>query len=706
MQVNAILRGMSALLLLVPGALVAGELTPLRYEPLPAGSITAEGWLGVQLGQMTEGLVGRLYEESEFLKPDNAWLDRNGTVGWEEQAYWLRSFVKIAILTRNERMLKESARWMETLAANADADGWYGPQTLKSGRNAAGKILSDIWPHMVMNEAILTWWEHTGDRRWLELVHRFMSWCQRQDDVRLIPPYDEQKGLPSIDKAHYGNWTWCIQVGRAGDMLPAIYRVYDATGDADLLRLARRVYMKRERARLFLNEHNVNFSQLFTYGTVFGRQSKAASDLGYADHWYDLHQLAWGAMIPRQGFASDENVRIGCYDPRYGTETCTWAEFVRSYSLLGSQTGDPKWADRAEDVVFNWCPISYTPGWKELHYVTAANQVSQDAQHDHDYANCGPMVAYSAKTYRCCRHNAALALPEFAQHLVMRDGDGLVFWAYAPHSGKAKIGGRTVTWKMTTRYPFEERIDLVVTGAEGLKLSFRVPGWVEAVGWPPRMCVSASGGMSESAFTPGRVRELPASPNGRWTIAFRSSPRFRSVVRTGAVMVEKGPLTYSVAIEPEMRRIRRPQTDWTSGEMKIKYDENAKPLCTDEEMVEIVPAKGARWSFALETGVAPEFRALPWKDDCFTFANAPCELTVAARELKEWTLQDAQPARLQESPALTTAPVEKVRFIPMACARSHVTVFPTATTNAEAGCRWKTVPASTLRKDRAKVITL
>jgi len=687
-------------------AVAGGELTPLRFEPLPAGSITAEGWLGCQLGQMTEGLVGRLYEQSEFLRADNAWLDKKGTIGWEEQAYWLRSFVKIAILTQNERMLNESKRWMEAMAANADADGWYGPQTLKSATNAVGKVLSDVWPHMVMNEAILTWWEYTGERRWLDLVHNFFTWCQAQDDVRLIPPYSEQKGLPSIDKKQYGAWTWCIQVGRAADMLPAIYRVYDATKDAALLKLAHRIYNKRERAGLFLNTHNVNFSQLFTYGTIFGRQSKAPSDLGYADHWYDLHLMAWGAMIPRQGFAGDENVRIGCYDPRYGTETCTWAEFVRSYSLLGSQTGDAKWADRAEDVVFNWCPISYTPGWKELHYITAANQVSQDAQHDHDYCNCAPMVAYSAESYRCCRHNAALALPEFAQHLVMRDGDGLVFWTYAPHSGKVKLGNRTVTWKMTTRYPFEDKIDLAVKGAEGLKLKFRVPGWVVQNCWPPQSCAQASGGLSESNLTPGKVLELPASPNGHWTLTFRSQPRFKPIVRTGAVMLEKGPLTYSVAIEPEVRRIKRPQVDWKSGEMKVLYDENEKPLNMNEEMVEVVPAKGQRWNFALETGAAPEFKLRPWNDDCFTFANAPCEIIASARALKEWTLQDAQPARLQDSPALTTAPVEQVRFIPMACARSHVTVLPTATTDKEVGVRWQPVPASTLRKDRAKYINL
>ncbi len=64
--------------------------------------------------------------------------------------------------------------------------------------------------------------------------------------------------------------------------------------------------------------------------------------------------------------------------------------------------------------------------------------------------------------------------------------------------------------------------------------------------------------------------------------------------------------------------------------------------------------------------------------------------------------QDAQPAALQESPAFTTAPLEKVRFIPMCCARSHVTVLPRGTDDTEEGVRWKPTPEKTLRKDRAK----
>ena len=64
---------------------VAGRaegLSPNALSPLPLGSVRPEGWLKYQLSLMTEGLVGRLYENSEFLSPSNGWICAGGS-GWE-----------------------------------------------------------------------------------------------------------------------------------------------------------------------------------------------------------------------------------------------------------------------------------------------------------------------------------------------------------------------------------------------------------------------------------------------------------------------------------------------------------------------------------------------------------------------------------------------------------------------------------------------
>ena len=50
-------------------------LLPNPLVKLPVGAIGAKGWLAHQLELMVDGMTGRLYELSNFLKPDNGWLD-------------------------------------------------------------------------------------------------------------------------------------------------------------------------------------------------------------------------------------------------------------------------------------------------------------------------------------------------------------------------------------------------------------------------------------------------------------------------------------------------------------------------------------------------------------------------------------------------------------------------------------------------------
>ncbi|HNX04124.1 MAG TPA: hypothetical protein PKI32_01400, partial [Opitutales bacterium] len=131
-----------------------GEIAPNAFDPFPAGTISPRGWLKHQLDLQTEGLQGRLYETSEFLTPDNGWLKPECT-GWEEQAYWLRTFVKLAILTGNERMLKISGEWIEGVIGTADTDGWFGPRELRNHTRFKDQgVCHDIWAHMVMTEAL------------------------------------------------------------------------------------------------------------------------------------------------------------------------------------------------------------------------------------------------------------------------------------------------------------------------------------------------------------------------------------------------------------------------------------------------------------------------------------------------------------------------------------------------------------------------
>ena len=655
-------------------------LRPNAMEPLPLGSVMPEGWLKYQLDLMTEGLVGRLYETSEFLTPQNGWINAKGE-GWEEQPYWFRSFVKLAVLTRNERCLKVAADWVEKILATQDQDGWFGPQALRPRRYSNGVTASDVWGHMVMCEALLSWYEHTGDMRLKNLLHRFFRLCAQQDEDSFIVPSRYPKEW---------NWHPGVQHGRAGDMLPCVFRLYEMTDDAALLGLADMLYRKiKPVGRFCVDGHNVSFSQRFAYWSIYSRRSGSAAHRASADYWYGLQMAEWGQM-PRGAFAADENCREGCVDPRYGTETCAWGELTRSFQLLSDLDGERRWADRNEDIVFNHAPASYTPDWKEVHYLTAPNQLNLDARTDHNYDNMPPMVAYSAKIYRCCRHNGAMTFPIFTENLVKKGSDGaLVFWMYAPNSGKADLKGNAVTWKLDTRYPFRDTARLVLTAAKPLAVRFRVPGW------------ATSFRVGEAAAAPGAESLAVKVPAGTTTLEIKMGAvcKYTFWPRSGGVTIDRGPLSYSLAVPEVYGRVKRPRQQ--GGSLVWAENDVPKEGFPQDWMTEVTLGTD-KWNYALEVTAPLEFRETAWTDDCFVSTNAVCEIYATGRRLAAWTLQDNEPAELQPSPAYTDAPTERLRFVPLGCQRLRLSVLPQATDDPKVGWVWKPTPAKTARAQRPK----
>jgi len=663
-----------------------GALAPETLKALPLGSIRPAGWLKHHLDLMTEGLVGRLYETSEFLGEDNGWLNAEGK-GWEEQPYWLRSFVKLAVLTGNRRCLDVSQKWVDAVIATADTDGWYGPRELKAFKTKDGRVISDIWPHMVMGETLLAWYDHTGDARIPALLTAFARYCNNLDSSQFLRR-----------DAEGGDWHYTVQCDRACDWIPSLHRLYEITGDAAFLKLAERSYIRRRRVwTTFLDSHTVNFAQRFAYETYFSRQSRDPSQRDSAEYWYGLHMRGWGSEHPRGAFAADECTRVGCRDPRYGTESCTWGEFVRAFDILGRLSGDPVYADRAEDVIFNHYPAAYTPDWKRVHYITAPNQISLDAGTDHNYFNRAPQAAYSDKLYRCCRHNAAHALPVFTAGLVCETAcGGLAFRMYAPHAGTICTGKEKTSWNLETRYPFRETMRLTLDNAGDRSLWLRVPRW--AKGFVVRregkeiLAQTTRAGVWMKIEGPWNTKEF-------LEITINAEAVYARWPRTHAVTVDRGPLSYSLAVPEIMRECVQPKFSYSADEVaQITFPEDAGGMAT--RMTEIVP--GGEWNYALDLSAKPEFQVRDWSDDCFTASNAPCEIFVKGCKFKEWTLQDHQPAALQESPVYVTTPLERLRFIPLGCARLRLSVLPVASRDEKAA-RWGKVPETTKRSERPKI---
>ena len=152
---------------------------PLRLNPLsklPLGSIKPEGWLKHQLELMVEGMTGRLTEISSFLTDDNGWFGTEKE-GWEEQPYWFRGFYDLAVLTKNERLNRIKEVWIEKILSSQTAEGYFGASLHRLVKGKNGKGICDLWPHMVMIDAIIHHYEFTSDKRVVPFMSGLFPFC-------------------------------------------------------------------------------------------------------------------------------------------------------------------------------------------------------------------------------------------------------------------------------------------------------------------------------------------------------------------------------------------------------------------------------------------------------------------------------------------------------------------------------------------------
>ena len=640
---------------LAPVALGAGStyvphrapLAPAAFAKLPPGSIKPRGWLRQQLQLQLEGLNGRMPDLSDYLVYEtNGWVDAD-KAAWEELPYWLRGFGDLGYVTGDERVLALTRKWVEGILATQAPDGFFGSSRLRTSLEGG----PDFWPHM-------------------PLLNVLRSFAEYHDDERIVPFLTNYFRFQNAQPAEVFGRSWGSF--RCGDNLDSIFWLYNRTGDEWLLDLAHKVHQgSADYVSGIPNWHNVNLAQGFREPLQYG---VLASDPALRAATYRNYDTIMGryGQFPGGGFAGDENSRPGYDDPRQGFETCGIVEFMHSFELLTRLTGDPVWADRCEELAFNSLPASLDPDGKLIHYVTCANCVQLDdaLKTRGQFENYFPLLAYlpgihnEPVAYRCCPHNYGMGWPYFAEELWLSTPDGgLCASMYAASEVSAVVAdGVPVRVVADTEYPFLETVDLVVTPEREVDfpLYLRIPGW----------CDEASVRVNGAAVPVEALAGSYAKVARTWAAGDRVSLRLpmRPSVRTwaaqgDAVSVDRGPLTYSLAIEERWESYAG--TEPTPG-LQV-FAESAwnygLALTSGPDAGRGVRARQRRRS---TEGVNP-----------FTPAGTPVELSVRARRIPGWQADPEGVVRpLQQSPVRSTEPETEVTLIPMGAARLRITTFP------------------------------
>jgi DUF1680 family protein len=622
---------------------------PLAAAPLirlPIGSIQPTGWLRKQLELQAAGFHGHLQAISPFLRKErNAWLDREGKGdhGWEEPPYWLKGYLNLAYVLRDNAMIKESHEWIEGAIASQKPDGWFGPDAERRGVATDLVGRDDLWPNMIMLFCLQDYYEYSGDKRIIQLMERYFKYLQSVPEDRFL----------------IGYWP----KHRGGDLLLSVYWLYNRTGERALLELAEKVHRRTAAWSTGLVDwHNVNIAQGFREPATYAMQSGSPTDRQASyDNFANIRRLY--GQVPGGMFGGDENCRPGYTDPRQAIETCGMVEMMFSTETLAWITGDPLWADRCEDVAYNSLPAALTADMNALRYLTAPNMPLSDKQPKNPgLQNGGPMLLMSPHNHRCCQHNWGQGWPYFAQHQWYATSDhGLAAMFYNSCNLEAKVAdGRTAKIAVETHYPFDESVRIRVVNVDRcvFPIYLRIPSWCQL----PQIKINGQAiDVDAKPVNFVRLQRYWQSGDNIDVVLPMDVELKRWPENKNAVSIQRGPITYSLRIGEEYRRAGGSDR-WPEWEI----------LPTSAWNYGLVISEGNRAaSFELAK------REWPAADQPFTLEATPLELRAQAKRIPQWKLNEqglVEP--LPPSPVRSAEAVETVTLVPMGAARLRISAFP------------------------------
>lgn len=622
-------------------------LQGVPFQKLPPGAVTPRGWLRTQLELDANGLSGRLPEISDFLKFEgNGWVDPNSNSGWEELGYWLRGYGDLSYVLNDPKMLATTQKWVDAIIANQKADGYFGPERLRP--KADGD--NDPWAHMLMLDVVHSNYEYTGNKAAFDFMTRFFKWQNSQ------PAKYFQSG--------WGALRWA-------DNLNIVYWLYNHTGDANLLDLAKKIHDNSANYTSNLpNGHNVNLAQGIREPGEYWMQSGDSKHLTAVEDDYQQIMSRFG-QVPGGGFGGDENTRRGYGDPRQGFETCGIVEYMHTHEMMTRISGDPLWGDRTEELAFNSLPAALTPDHKGIHYITSPNLVEINRSGvKGQFDNKFPMLNFEPgiHNYRCCPHNYGMGWPYYAEEAWLATADkGIAASLYAASDVRVKVGdGTSVQWSEITDYPFSDTIAFKLSSPKAVKfpLYLRIPRWTQGAE------VKLNGKAVKVTATPLSYVVLDREWKSGDTVSLRLPMQVDLTTwkaNKDSVSVNYGPLTFA----------------WDAGEQWVRDGGN------DQWPEWGVKPTGA-WNYGLPQNIKPsDFKVVRTKGAVptqpFTPEAAPIRLETKARLVPGWVADSQGIVRpLQQSPALSNEPLQTITLVPMGAARLRIASFPTVSTDKSA----------------------
>ncbi len=504
---------MKALRTLTIAAAVATGL-PLtasgENESLAFGAVTPTGWMRQQMQHDLEhGFVGRLDKlaPAQIVDDDIYGRDRltrlieekdvgTHTTGadWEVQFLWWNSetqsnwwdgYLRTALLVDDEAGLRERIEpYVMAKLATADTDGYigiYAPDLRYRHSTENG----ELWAQASLFRGLLAYYEATGDDDVLAAVRKAVDLT-----IRSLPPGESEPFKVTDAFAGVGHGLMFV------DVLDTLARL---THDERYLDYA--VFLFEDYNKHQLPEADIQIRNLSNPDYRFQGHGVhtyehlralviAAYHTGRDDYAAALDQY----LAKLDGVLTVSGAPIGdefiggrhAHASATGYEYCSLQELLHSYSVLLERTGEARWADRIEWLLYNAAQGARHPNGRSIAYVKTDNafhalgHVDMDEPQNEERAKYSPVHQDVAI---CCVPNAGRIYPYFVQSMYHRTPRGLSVNLFGASEVTRSVDGSDVHVRQVTRYPFDDVIRFEVDSSDRLdfEMRIRVPAWAKHV---------------------------------------------------------------------------------------------------------------------------------------------------------------------------------------------------------------------------------
>lgn len=591
-----------------------------RFQSIELREIKPTGWLHEYLTRQCNGLTGHI-EASGYPFGQKYWggkdRDAKGSYApwwpYEQTGYWLDGALKCAYLAGDPSLYARAREEIDDALSLAGPDGFIGPDSLRE---------QDRWPHAVFFRAVLAQYEITGDRRYVDaLVRHYQSLPHPMESVRDVTGVEILVAL----FAETGNPLLLEQAESLFQQFNQKFPEHDTSIEG----------LTSDKVS---TEHGVTFNEIAKLGAILyladGRQDFLdAAQLGYAK--LDRDQLLSDGL-----HSCSEHLRGR--DPLDSHETCDITDHTWSLGYLLEATGNVKYADRIEEVMFNAAPGAVTKDFKALQYFSCPNQFIATSTSNHNLFLRGfNWMSYRADhEVQCCPGNVNRAMPNYVNRMWLRDPHGAIVAAlYGPGELHTTVDDLPVTITQTTAYPFEQAVEFVVSPERALEFTFtvRLPAWCRRPG------VTVNGRPIEDTIIPGSFHPIKRiwQPGDRVHIDLPYHLRMASWPGNG-VSIHYGPLTLSLPIAAEAEIDTSDSTERQRQMIhKDFYTPHPRAEMSEFPAWNLYPA--SQWNYALS--VEPEMLEKVAKVNWHPLEGYPLDLSnpavtvsLPARVVKDWKL--------------------------------------------------------------------